>query len=398
MNSRPLTQSEENNLQIIRRSAGDFALLYVTAVGLAKSIFDATLPIRTLLKVGGIHDFLSQGKGPEHKVILDGIVLEDDKVSPVQISFYRPETKDGDPRMWPYLFTKYAKPDDVIAFYVHAGRIHFLNLTRSRVAEDLAQKRENRAGMFFAELNKAASSISNELLGLLRAISARGPLISVCKGDTAIGRSIEAALGIEQNPRQKPDYKGIELKSYRATKPDNGLITLFSKTPDWKRSLVKGSKDFLTRYGYYNAEKDRNQLYCSVYATKVNSLGFTLNLNAEINELEEFHRAEKQPLAVWSMETLHGNLRDKHAETFWIKANTATTPDGRECFQLHSVTHTRRPIITQFDVFILEGQICMDHTIYGEGSGAGDHGYLFRVRQEKFTQLFTGEPMRYDLG
>jgi hypothetical protein len=54
-------------------------------------------------------------------------------------------------------------------------------------------------------------------------------------------------------------------------------------------------------------------------------------------------------------------------------------------------------MLPQFDAFIVEGQICLDHTIKRKGVGAKDHGYLFRVRQEKFTDLFTGEPRTYPL-
>lgn len=399
MNTRPLTVSEEENLQAIRQSVGDFALFFLTANALDKGIYDATLPMRTLLREKGVHDFLSQGQGEENKVILKGFIAEDAEATPIKVSVYRPKTKEGDPRLCPYGLPRFANADDVLAVFVLGGNVHFLNLTKSNVARDLKAGRDTGLSRLLARINQEAVSVSGELLGLLREITNRGPLEAVCKGDTAIGRSIETALGIKMNARKTPDYKGIELKAYRATKPDNGLITLFSKTPDWKRGLVKDrSLGFLKRYGYFSEEKNRNQLYCSVYATKENSLGFKLKLNEPACDLEEYHKATPiQPVAVWAMDTLHNCLRKKHAETFWIKAGTETRPNGKEYFSLRSITHTWRPIVPQFDAFILEGQICMDHTIYQEGAGAGDHGYLFRVRQEKFTDLFTGAPRTYAL-
>ena len=399
MNTRPLTTTEENNLQVVRGTAGDFALLFITATGLDKAILDATLPLRTMLKEKGIHDFNAQGQGQSNKLVLDGVVVEDDKLAPIRFSLYRPETKQGDPRLWPYSFAEHTKADDVFSVFVQGGKVHFLNLTRLSVAEDIRHGGDTVAARFFGSLGREVSAVSAELLNLLREVANRGPLRAVCRGDTAIGRSIEAALGIQMNARKSPDYKGIELKSFRATKPDNGLITLFSKTPDWKRGLIKDrSLGFLRRYGYFSQEKNRNQLYCSVYATKENSLGFKLKLNEPVSDLEEYHsETPSQPIAVWAMDTLHDCLREKHAETFWIKAGTETRSSGEEYFSLRSITHTRRPIVPQFDAFIVEGQICMDHTIYADGAGAGDHGYLFRVRQEKFTQLFTGEPRSYAL-
>lgn len=399
MNTRPLTAIEEGNLQVVRGTAGDFSLLFITATGLDKNILDATLPLRALLNEKRIHDFNAQGQGPDHKVVLNGVVVEDARLIPIKISLYRPETKQGDPRLWPYGLTEHASPDNVFCVFVQSGQVHFLNLSRSVLAADIRARRETVASRFFSTLGQEVSSVSVELLALLREVASRGPIRAVCRGDTAIGRSIESALGIQMNARKTPDYKGIELKSFRATKPDNGLITLFSKTPDWKRGLIKDrSLGFLRRYGYFSEEKNRNQLYCSVYSTSENSLGFRLKLNESVCDLEEYHReTPSQPIAVWAMDTLHNCLKEKHAETFWIKASTETRANGEEFFSLRSITHTRRPIVPQFDAFIVEGQICMDHTIYAEGTGAGDHGYLFRVRQEKFTQLFTGEPQSYSL-
>jgi hypothetical protein len=59
-----------------------------------------------------------------------------------------------------------------------------------------------------------------ELLGLLENLSKKGRLPSVMQGrhDTAIGRTIEYALGIPINSSPFPDYKGIELKAGRLNK------------------------------------------------------------------------------------------------------------------------------------------------------------------------------------
>jgi hypothetical protein len=395
MNERPLTPSEEENLRVVKESAGDFALLFVTATGLEKAILDATLPLRSLLKEKGVHDFGAQGQGQANKVLLDAVVVEDCRLCPVRVSFYRPETKQGDPRLWPYGFASYAAPGDLFSVFVHERQVHFLNLTQSKIAGDIQAPRLTKAVEFFRSLIAETSSVSLELIQMLREIAGRGPLRSVCSGDTAIGRSIEAALGISMNANRAPDFKGIELKSFRASKPENGLITLFSKTPDWGRSILKGSSDFLDRFGY--EREGVRRLYCSVHATKANSQGLMLNLNLTASDLEEFHHSNRsEVLAVWAMETLHSTFKAKHNETFWISAKTETTSDG-EYFILKSVTHTKRPIVPQFDAFIIEGQICLDHTIKRKGEGAKDHGYLFRVRQEKFTDLFAGSPKKYSL-
>jgi hypothetical protein len=395
MNTRPLKANEEANLRIVRESAGDFALLFLTPTGLEKGILDATLPFRTLLQEKGVHNFSTQGQGGENKVVLGGVVIHDSKLNLITLSLYRPKTKEGDPRFWPYGFTSFAESDDVFCIFVHSGKIHLLNLTQSKLSEDIRAGRATVEAQFFQSLATTASAVAIELLRAIREVAQRGPLRAVCKGDTAIGRSIETALGIGMNANRDPDYKGIELKSYRSTKPKNGLVTLFSKTPDWSRSLLKGSQDFLEKFGY--DRKGVRRLYCSVHATRANAQGLRLNLNLSASDLEEFHTGKRdEVLAVWGMDTLHKTFSAKHRETFWISADTEVA-GGDERFKLRSITHTKRPMLPQFDAFIVDGQICLDHTIKQKGEGAKDHGYLFRVRQERFTDLFTGEPRTYDL-
>ena len=53
---------------------------------------------------------------------------------------------------------------------------------------------------------------------MLNKISAQGPIPALLQADTAIGRTLETLLGIDINSSKKPDYKGIELKSYRDKK------------------------------------------------------------------------------------------------------------------------------------------------------------------------------------
>ena len=74
------------------------------------------------------------------------------------------------------------------------------------------------------------------------------------------------------------------------------------------------------------------------------------------------------------MDTLHGEFRRKHGETFWISADTEIRAGGGEYFRLRSITHTKRPIVPQFDSFIMDGEICLDHTISEKGRSARDHG------------------------
>ena len=65
------------------------------------------------------------------------------------------------------------------------------------------------------------------MLNKLKIISKKGFVKSEVNSDTGIGRTIESLLGIEMNSSKAPDYKGIELKSFRDAR--NNRKGLFGK-------------------------------------------------------------------------------------------------------------------------------------------------------------------------
>ena len=99
------------------------------------------------------------------------------------------------------------------AVFIHNKTIHTLNLTRSKIAELLANGIDNPVTNFLRQIGSVSLAVSDELLNLLKKIALDGSIKAECEGDTAIGRSIESALGIKINSSGKPDYKGIEIKS-----------------------------------------------------------------------------------------------------------------------------------------------------------------------------------------
>ena len=71
------------------------------------------------------------------------------------------------------------------------------------------------------------------------------------KGPTGVGFTLETLLGITENNRQAPDYKGIELKAGRLNhKMPRSRTTLFSKIPDWSKSACSSGMLLLENYGY----------------------------------------------------------------------------------------------------------------------------------------------------
>ncbi len=398
MNSRPLNARESQNLAELNRVGCNSVLLFITETGLKKAILDATDPMRQLFSGNGVHDFAEQLQGPDNKVIQTAYVLSDEHIQPLSVSFYRPETKTGDPRMWFYGFKQFAKSNDVFAVFVHEKTVYALNLTQSSLARMFKFRVKNRVTKFLAELEAVTTAVSRELLELLRAIANAGPLRAVCKGDTAIGRSIETALGIPINSSPQPDYKGIEIKSGRSTllASRENRANLFACVPDWNLSSLKSSRAILERFGYQR--DDDFKLYCTVSTRATNSQGLRFEMMDAEKLLREFYAREPvEEVCVWPLERLHSRLIEKHTETFWVKAKS-TIQGGVEWFHLESVTHTARPDVNQFDRLLADGTVTMDHLIKRVSTGkVSEKGPLFKVEKKRLGELFFGEPRNYSL-
>lgn len=398
MNTRPLDPRESANLLVLNQSGIDSVLLFVTETGLQKSILDATEPLRILLRNSGVHDFATQSKGQDSKVMVEAKVMAETGIKSVPTSLYRPTTKDGDPRLWFSRFREHANPDDVIAVFVHDGRIHALNLTTSSIAKRLDAGLDCPDIGLVQSIAARSNSAAMELLGLLRKIAENGPITAACTGTTAVGRSIETALGISINSSPQPDFKGIEIKSGRMTGGGGreNRATLFACVPDWDISALKASRAILDQYGYKRGEVLR--LYCTVSTKGKNAQGLFL----EVDEAEKLLRERAivnngTEVCAWRLDRLHERLQEKHKETFWIKASS-TRVGGIEHFQLESAIHTARPSNGQFDRLLKDGTITLDHLVKRSASGrVVEKGPLFKVERMRVPELFLGNPKEYRL-
>ncbi|MCE2724993.1 MAG: MvaI/BcnI family restriction endonuclease [Burkholderiales bacterium] len=395
MNTRPLVPNESSNLAALNAAGFTSTLLFVTATGLEKAILDATLPMRTMMRDAGVHDFATQEKGPSNKVVKQAVILSDTGPVANSLSLYRPLTKDGDPRMWFYGFKEHAQAGDVFAIFIVANQLHAMNLSRVHLGLNADDSRALRA--FLSPFKQSAEQIAEELLSKLRSLAQDGPIRAICGGDTAVGMSIEAALGIRPNSSRKPDYKGIELKSGRsAIGTRSNRATLFASVPDWQLSNCKSSAEILAKFGYTRGSDFK--LYCTVSTLRPNSQLLQFRLaEAERYLHEEAVKTLALPVAIWTLPQLEARLAEKHRETFWIKA-TSETRSGSEWFHLKSVLHTRNPNIPQFERLVAEGAITMDHLIKRTpAGGAAEKGPLFKIQRNRIPELFLGEPVFHSL-
>jgi hypothetical protein len=383
---RQLTTIELTRIQLLTENSVEFTLIEPTETALKKSIMDATGSVRLYLKNQNVHDYDLQGKGATINGVSKPtkIVLEDEFLD-TTTSLYRPETKDGDPRIWVYKLKPYANANDILAIINFQDVLYVVNVTQLDFESLIKGDNINPLKELVAQINSDSNEVADELLSLLRDIANRGFVPGLLQADTSIGRTLETLLGIDINSSRKPDYKGIELKSFRDSRTNRK--TLFAQVPDWSASKFKSSTEILDNFGYDRG--DDFKLYCTVSAITRNSQGLKLNMQSDIRYLfENSDKATIGDFVAWSTETLHKRLLEKHNETFWIAADTQVI-DNVEHFQFKKVEHTKKPIVSQFDILVEQGIITLDHLIKRNSSGrVVEKGPLFKIKPNALNLLF----------
>ena len=382
---RQFTNVEKARIRLLIDREIDFTLIQPTATGLKKSILDATHRVRQYLVKHELHDYKNQKQGPYHKKYLPFYYLSK-SMKKYKASLYRPLTKKGDPRIWFEHFREYSQPDDIIVIIGIKSVLYLINLTQERLEDLSKDKNSNVYKIVFKHFSKKESPIALELLGKLKEISVSGPHLTINPSDTGVGATLEKLLGLPINSSKKPDYKGIELKSYREFGSSNRM-NLFAQVADWSISKYKSSKEVLDEFGY---NRDGNfKLNCTISTIVRNSQGLKFFLKDNVNYLiENSDKKDIGDFLKWDVSFLHQRLIEKHPETFWIKAKNIKRK-SREYFHYTNIIHTSNPLIEQFDLLLSQGDITMDHLIKRtKTGGTKERGPLFKINKNSVGLLF----------
>jgi hypothetical protein len=382
---RQLSKVEIERIKLLTEKSVEVALIEPTATGLGKSIMDATGSVRAYLKSQNIHDYGLQRQEPGHKVLINSYLITSTGVINSVASLYRPSTKKGDPRIWFKGLGTYSNANDILGIIAYDKEIYVVNITQLDLHALINSLKTNPLKELVNEINSLSREVADELLLLLNKIAARGAIPALLQADTAIGRTLETLLGIDINSSKKPDYKGIELKSYRDQRGNRK--NLFAQVPDWNASKFKSSSQILDTFGYQRGEDFK--LYCTVSSIVRNSQGLKLKLDTDLRQLvENSDKSTVGDFVVWGLETLHERLLEKHNETFWIGADSVVV-DGKEHFIYKKVEHTKKPIVSQFDILLEQGIITLDHLIKRTSAGkVAEKGPLFKIKPNGLSLLF----------
>ena len=368
-----------------------------TKTGLNKSILDAITPVKDALHEYKIHDFSRQQQGSEHKVIVNAKFVHEKTIRETKVSLYRPNTKDGDPRLWIYRLNDYCNENNLIGLIPDENEIYIVNASSKAILDSINEE-SSPLGRLASKFHDQRSVVANELLSKLSEIESRGFIESLRNGTTGIGYTLEELLGIQENSSKHPDYKGIEIKASRknlSKGKGTNRVNLFSQVPLWKESPVSSGKALLENYGYYR--EGRKQLYCTLDSIKPNAQGLMLDSRVEEDLLSAIKKQSNTStdIVYWKNSLLRERLLEKHTETFWVKADVKKV-SGKEFFHYHEVVHTKSPIASHFIYLIDDGVVTLDFTISEKGSGVRDHGYLFKIHPKDLDKLMPN-PRVYNL-
>ena len=220
----------------------EYTCIRLTQTMIDKSIMDASEGIRYLLKKGGIVDYATLNQGD--KIIEKAFIFFGGEILEKKVSYYRPNTKSGDPRFWVYALAKYASIGDLVYFSI---------LNKTLIVIPFSDTKGQLASFsVYAKKYSGETEILSLLKEKLVQVKAVGWIESVSPyvdNPKDVGDTLEKALGIKVNNLNTPDFMGkIELKAKRSKAKT--LDTLFGKVPDWEISKYKSVLSIVERFGY----------------------------------------------------------------------------------------------------------------------------------------------------
>jgi hypothetical protein len=399
--TRPTTSNEIQAAQHLQDLVGDHAYLRPTKTALDKSIIDAITSLRVYFADTQFHTYDTQTQGPSGKVVAQGQYIASGTLTPCKVSMYRPNTKDGDPRIWFSGLNEWARPADLLGVFVHQSVAYIINLSHHPLGwftEEQINTTNTEDLALLKDVKRQREEPSQHLFRLLQQHTNRW-IPTVVNAPTGVGRTIELLLGIKMNSSTEADFHGIELKTSRKNAGKQTRTTLFAKVPNWgvDFTLCNGSAELLQRYGY-NREKGR-KLYCQLNHSKANSQSLQLSLNQTTDALNVIHTGKSTHInqqhenrrpdiaCAWEMAILRQRLKEKHATTCWIDVETRQLQHGEE-FRLIGVELTERPFITLFDNAIRNDAVTVDFLIKEDKGRVHDKGYLFKIDPRRRSELF----------
>jgi hypothetical protein len=365
--------------RIIRQ---DYKLIRCTKNMISKSTIDASGQLRELFKKTGIINFEEVKQGRENIIRKNvGVIITKDGCIETNVSFYRPNSKEGDPRFWPYGARNLLQEGVLLMITASNEKLIFIPIIDTFDILDQVRKHFTSNNSYNIEYFRSLYAPN------------KGKWIQSCspyaRNPKDVGETLESLLGMKPNSSKKADLNGIiEIKSKRTGSGTND--SLFSKTPNWKLSQIKSSAEMIIQYGYDSQKHpDYKNLYVTVNS-EPNNQGLFLENDLKNDILAQNHNIDGST-CVWEHSILKKRLWEKHPNTVWVKAQEKRI-DGKIYFQYDdNMEFTSRPIFSQFLILIDTSLIVFDWRgrVLPNRKRYRDHGHGFRIAARNRRLLFS---------
>ena len=209
-------------------------------------------------------------------------------------------------------------------------------------------------------------------------INLMGYVVSLRKGNTGIGYTLETLLGVEENNLRTPDFGNIELKSRRIK--STSLLTMFTFNYSiWKIE----QEELIKQYGYY---KDGRWALYTTAKNKPNNRGFYVKVEQDYVRL--YH--EDGLCAIeWELERLINDLKNKFLNVLLVEADNHKSGENEEFWykKAHLLTGI---IVEKFLEYIKNGTIAVDLRMHiNKNGGVRNHGTGFRLHRRYLDSCFN---------
>ncbi len=231
---------------------------------------------------------------------------------------------------------------------------------------------------YLQNINQAVKKPIEILTDKLRRLRNRDYLRVHGTGSGRYGLTLERYLSIPQNSSKEADFMGIELK----TKHTTSLQTLFSRVPS--RYLACSDKNQLVqKFGYDDEKRNRKALYTSFNNVR-DSLGFHLVVNPDRIVINN----KQTEVLEYDHSILENALLTKHNETAYISVSSKRLKNGHTGCRFDELLYCKTPSLLRFLHMANDGNVYLNFTLSEKSGRVKDHGFLWRVPQDKIGDLY----------
>jgi len=239
-----------------------------------------------------------------------------------------------------------------------------------------------------------------QLKETLSDINRRGYIVSLRKGNTGIGYTLETLLGVAENNLRSPDLENIELRETSLGVAADNLRYSDSGNIELKSRRIKSTslltmftfnysiwkieqEELIKQYGYY--KDGRWALYTTV-KNKPNNRGFYVKVEQDYVRL--YH--EDGLCAIeWQLEGLINDLKNKFSNVLLVEAESRKS-EGQEEFWYKEAYLLTGIIVEKFLEYIKNGTIAIDLRMHINKNGAvRNHGTGFRLHRRYLNSCFN---------